>query len=156
MRYSTALDVLKAHWDFKLPVDPEAIAIAMGIEVKKSNPLNVGSESGHYSYRDGAPLITYNPNDSAVRQRFTLAHEIGHHVHGDVDAPRDTAAQFSSGVRDPREVAANRFAASLLMPAALVKHMVFEEKVTDLGVLARTFGVSTAAMEYRLRNIGII
>ncbi|WP_275628991.1 ImmA/IrrE family metallo-endopeptidase [Pseudomonas sp. 273] len=154
MRYSTALDVLKAHWDFKLPVDPIAIAERMGIEVQAGSPLD--RESGHYSYRDGDPLITYNPADSTVRRRFTVAHEIGHHINGDVDAPRDTDKQMSASVRDPREVAANRFAASLLMPAALVKHMIFEEKVADLKKLAATFGVSTAAMEYRLRNLGIL
>ncbi|WP_145129954.1 ImmA/IrrE family metallo-endopeptidase [Pseudomonas sp. URMO17WK12:I11] len=154
MRYSSALDVLKAHWDFKLPVDAKAIAQKMGIEVRPAEP---GSrESGHYVYRDGAPLITYNPSETTVRQRFTIAHEIGHHVNGDIDAPRDTDRQMSASVRDPREVAANRFAAALLMPAALVKHMIFEEKVTDLKRLANAFGVSTAAMEYRLRNIGIL
>lgn len=63
---------------------------------------------------------------------------------------------MSASVRDPREVSANRFAAALLMPTALVKHMIFEEGVTDLQKLANTFGVSTAAMEFRLRNIGIL
>ncbi|MBF8675924.1 ImmA/IrrE family metallo-endopeptidase [Pseudomonas fulva] len=88
MRYSSALDVLKAHWDFKLPVDAKAIAQKMGIEVRPAEP---GSrESGHYVYRDGAPLITYNPSETTVRQRFIIAHEIGHHVNGDIDAPRDT------------------------------------------------------------------
>lgn len=154
MRYSNALDVLKAHWDFKLPVNPKAIAEQMGIEVRPADP---GSrESGHYVYRDGNPLITYNQSESTVRQRFTIAHEIGHHVNGDIDAPRDTDRQMSASVRDPREVSANRFAAALLMPTALVKHMIFEEGVTDLQKLANTFGVSTAAMEFRLRNIGIL
>ena len=153
----TAHDVLERYWDFKLPVDPIGIARKMGIEVKTTSPFNGGGrESGHYSYRDGQPLITYTALDPAVRQRFTVAHEIGHHVHGDLDAPRDTSAQFSSGVRDPREVAANRFAAALLMPTALLKHVVYEERVTDLQALASMFGVSTAAMEYRLRNTGII
>ncbi len=154
MKYSTALDVLKAHWDFKLPVNPKVIAEKMGIEVKPA--AADARESGHYLYRDGNPLITFNQSETTVRQRFTIAHEIGHHVNGDLDAPRDTDRQMSAGVRDPREVAANRFAAALLMPAALVRHMIFEEKVTDLQRLANTFGVSTAAMEFRLKNIGIL
>jgi Zn-dependent peptidase ImmA (M78 family) len=154
MSQQTALDVLNHHWDFKLPVDPVAIAKQMGIEVRPAEP---GSrESGHYTYRDGRPLITFNESESPVRQRFTIAHEIGHHVNGDIDAPRDTDRQMSAGVRDPIEVAANRFAAALLMPADLVRHMIFEEKITNLKRLAAVFGVSTAAMEYRLRNIGII
>lgn len=153
MRPSTALDVLKHHWDFQLPVDPKLIAKNLGIEVV-ARPGT--TESGYYDYRGGRPLITYNSDESPVRQRFTIAHEIGHHINGDISAPRDTAAHFSSGVRDPREVAANRFAAALLMPTALVKHMIFEEKITDIHRLAKAFGVSTAAMEYRLKNTGII
>ncbi|AVD91084.1 ImmA/IrrE family metallo-endopeptidase [Pseudomonas inefficax] len=158
MEYRTANDVLQAHWDGRLPVNPEAIARSMGIEVRVSSPFNGGSatESGHYMYRNGDPLITYNMMDAPVRQRFTIAHEIGHHVHGDLDAPRDTSEQFSARSRDPKEVAANRFAAALLMPAALVKHMVLEQRVTDLSRLASTFGVSTAAMEFRLKAIGLL
>lgn len=160
MEYRTANDVLHAHWDGRLPVNPLAIAHAMGIEVKPLNPCDQANwrpnESGHYSYRDGNPLITYNLGDAPVRQRFTIAHEIGHHVHGDLDAPRDTTEQFSARARDPKEVAANRFAAALLMPAALVKHMILEQRVTDLARLAKAFGVSTAAMEFRLKAIGFL
>lgn len=160
MPYRTAADVLQAHWDGRLPVNPQAIAQAMGIELKALTPHDPvtwrANESGHYSYRDGKPLITYNFTDAPVRQRFTIAHEIGHHVHGDLDAPRDTTEQFSAKARDPKEVAANRFAAALLMPAALVKHLVFEQRITDLRKLAQTFGVSTAAMEFRLKAIGLL
>lgn len=160
MEYRTANDVLQAHWDGRLPVDPHAIARAMGIEVRALTPFEPNTwrpnESGHYSYRDGRPLITFNFTDAPVRQRFTIAHEIGHHVHGDIDAPRDTSEQFSAKARDPKEIAANRFAAALLMPAALVKHMVLEKRVTDLSLLAKTFGVSTAAMEFRLKAVGLL
>lgn len=154
MKYETAHDVLKAHWDGKLPVDPVVIAQRMGIEVQPSSPFS--SESGHYLYRDGSPLITYHPTDAPVRRRFTIAHEVGHHVHGDVDAPRDTAESFNSMSRDPREVAANRFAAALLMPKSVVNFFVLEKGVTDLSELAGKFGVSMAAMKFRLKNIGLI
>jgi len=160
MEYRTADDVLRAHWNGRLPVNPIAIAEAMAIEVKALAPFEPDTwrpnESGHYSFRDGAPLITYNFMDAPVRQRFTIAHEIGHHVHGDLDAPRDTSEQFSAKSRDPKEIAANRFAAALLMPAALVKHMVLEQRITDIVKLANTFGVSTAAMEFRLKAIGLL
>ena len=152
MSYRTATDVLKAHWDGKLPVDPAAIARAMGIIVEEC----MLDHSGHYTFNNGNPLIQINVFDPAVRQRFTLAHEIAHHVHGDVDAPRDTNEQFNARSRDPREVAANKFAASLLMPAALVKHLVLDKGVSSLSELARVFGVSTAAMEFRLKNIGLL
>jgi Zn-dependent peptidase ImmA (M78 family) len=102
------------------------------------------------------PLITYNYSEPLVRQRFTIAHEIGHHVHGDLNAPRDSSVQFSARSHDPKEVAANRFAAALLMPAALVKHAVYKDSITDLRELAKKFGVSTAAMEFRLKALGIL
>lgn len=38
MRYNSALDVLKAHWDYKLPVDAKAIAQQMGIAVRPAEP----------------------------------------------------------------------------------------------------------------------
>ena len=160
MEYRTANDVLEAHWDGGLPVDPAAIARAMGIEVCVANPFEdgyVSGESGHYRYRPGQkPLITYNFSEAPVRQRFTIAHELGHHVHGDLDAPRDTSEQFSARSHDPKEVAANRFAAALLMPTAVVKHAVYREAVTDLRELAKKFGVSTAAMEFRLKALGLL
>lgn len=160
MEYRTANDVLDAHWDGGLPVNPEAIARAMGIEVCVADPREPDydpKESGHYLYREGdRPLITYNYGEAPVRQRFTIAHEIGHHVHGDLDAPRDTSEQFSARSHDPKEVAANRFAAALLMPAAVVKQAVYGDGVTDLRVLAKKFGVSTAAMEFRLKALGLL
>lgn len=160
MKYRSAAQVLHAHWDGILPVNPRTIAIAMGVEVKALKPsepeAGLPIESGHYSFREGRPLITYNALDAPVRQRFTIAHEIGHHVHGDLDAPRDTTEQFRARSRDPREIAANRFAAALLMPAALVKHLVLEQHVYDLHRLAKTFGVSTAAMEFRLKAVGLL
>lgn len=152
MEYKTADDVLRSHWDGLLPINPKKIAEAMGISVQGL----FLDHSGHYSFNDGSPLIQYNCTEPAVRQRFTLAHEIGHHVHGDMDAPRDTSEQFNSRSRDPREVAANRFAAALLMPDVIVKHLVREKRVTGLAELSKIFGVSTAAMEFRLRNIGLI
>lgn len=152
MEYRTANDVLKAHWDGLLPVDPAAIARDMGVRVEGC----ILDHSGHYSFNGGEPVIQFNITEPAVRQRFTLAHEIGHHVHGDLDAPRDTSEQFNSRSRDPREIAANRFAAALLMPAAIVKHLVLEKGISSLQELAKIFGVSTAAMEFRLKNIGLL
>lgn len=149
----TAHDVLERYWDGYLPVDPERIAKAMGITVK---PDFFIEHSGHYRYEGGNPVITYNVKEAPVRRRFTVAHEIGHHVHGDIDAPRDTAEEFSSSSWNPREVAANRFAAALLMPEAHIKHVVYKQGVTDVVELADIFGVSSVAMHYRLKNIGMI
>jgi Zn-dependent peptidase ImmA (M78 family) len=152
--YKTARDVLQAHWDGKLPVNPVEIARRMGVMVE-GDPFMVGS--GYYrANHQGRPHISYNSLEPAVRQRFTVAHEIGHFVHGDEDAPRDTLESFNAKSREPREIAANKFAAALLMPAEMVKFLVREQRMTDLSSLAKKFGVSTAAMKFRLTNLGLI
>lgn len=146
---------MKKYWqEGNLPIDPIRIAAQMGIPVTAD--ANLGA-SGHYeptANKMGGPLITYNPLEIPVRQRFTIAHELGHHVlaHGARD--RDTPENFTMGSNDPEEVEANRFAAELLMPAKFVKALVEVQKVRSLRQLARLFDVSTAAMGYRLRNLG--
>lgn len=102
------------------------------------------------------PTIRYNSTDSPNRQRFTVAHELGHHVMEHGDRFRDTAKSFYSNVWDPVEVSANRFAAELLMPFKVVEKLVDKEGIHDLYELASRFQVSDAAMRYRLINLGMI
>src|SRR5690606_41065721 len=77
-----------------LPIS--SIAQAMGIEVVADPFLD---HSGHYQRNGGSPRIIFNSSEPPVRQRFTVAHELGHHVNGDIDAPRDTAAQDRKSTR---------------------------------------------------------
>lgn len=147
--------IISKYWkDGGLPIDPIRIAAEMGVPVTADASLE---GSGHYeptASREGGPLITYNPKESPVRQRFTIAHELGHHVlrHGARD--RDTPENFTLGASDPVEVDANKFAADLLMPPQLVRAMVEVKNIRSLRQLARLFNVSTAAMGYRLRGMG--
>jgi len=87
---------------------------------------------------DGAVLILYNERMPATRQRFTLAHEIGHL------ACRHT----SHGAR--QEDDANRFAAHLLMPDALIRLIRDQNVPVTEAVLMRCFGVSRAAAARKL------
>src|SRR5688500_11979055 len=67
--------------------------------------------AGAYLRRPRGALILLNGTEPAPRLRFTLAHELGHHVlrHGQsVDTPASLAAPAR-----PVEVEANRFAAEL-------------------------------------------
>lgn len=120
---------------------------------------------------DGRGVIGVNSSHSQTRQRFTIAHELGHlllhgdeEVHIDEKRPLGRRDELSSQAVDPREVEANQFAAEVLMPASLVRDSVsslveddpeisVEEAVEEL---ARTFGVSQLAMTHRLTNLGII
>ncbi|MDQ2913502.1 MAG: XRE family transcriptional regulator [Chloroflexota bacterium] len=105
-------------------------------------------------------IVLLNGSRPRVRQRFTLAHELAHHVfHGtlvtvDVDiwASRTRAEQFC-----------NTFAAHFLMP----RHGIESELQQRFGLrrpqrpvhafwLANHFGVSLEAMCYQLANLQLI
>jgi Zn-dependent peptidase ImmA (M78 family) len=122
----------------------------------------------------GEIVIGINTLHSHVRQRFSIAHEVGHAtmhlLAGEdliVDPPtrrlfnRDHIASLGE---DPREIEANQFAAALLMPAPLVGAIASDILSTspkptmeDLcSSLAARFDVSTQAMKFRLVNLGVI
>jgi Zn-dependent peptidase ImmA (M78 family) len=152
--------VLAAHWSGELPVDPFSIASHVGAHLVERSDFDdesesLGTASGFFSYDGGKPVIEYNIMDSNERTRFTVAHELGHFLLGHKNVPRDTSATMSRS-RDPKEVAANRFAAELLMPAAAVRKLFFRGDYADVDKLADAFKVSRAAMSYRLVNLGLI
>jgi Zn-dependent peptidase ImmA (M78 family) len=154
-----ASKVLSEHWDGQLPVNPAKIAESMGAVVT-SDPEDFDDlmTSGSFSIKDGKPTIWYNTSAPEVRQRFTIAHELGHFVLGHGEAGkvfRDGARNFNASQYDPSETSANRFAASLLMPAEAVRYWVRAKKVTDITALAVKFDVSEVAMKYRLKNLGL-
>lgn len=149
----TVTRILNEHWENgRIPIDPAQIAAKMGISVMADPLLEA---SGHYepTGRHGKALIVYNPSESAVRQRFTIAHELGHHIlqHGARD--RDTPKNFVVGNSDPKEVSANKFAAKLLMPSDYLRSVVEVRGIHSLDTLASMFNVSRSAMAYRLKEL---
>jgi len=135
-----------------LPDDVSAILI--------SSP-NCGSASG---YR-----IAVNCRHSPERQRWSIAHEIGHFVlhRNDPDfvAVRDDRSygellplfpnagnSFRNGLRNRLEREAECFAADLLMPAHLVKASA-SFRVLSIPNLANQFFVSRTAMQNRVKDL---
>ncbi|MFM0428178.1 ImmA/IrrE family metallo-endopeptidase [Paraburkholderia aspalathi] len=147
-----AQSVLEQHWDRQLPVDPVAIAKAAGVRVF-TNP-DLGRYAGWFYEHEGTPTIEYNSRDPLVRQRFTIAHELGHFALNHGARPRDGAEAFSLVNYDPLESDANKFAAELLMPAAVVNGLIRTRDITDFETLASMFNTSAVAMKYRLKNLG--
>jgi Zn-dependent peptidase ImmA (M78 family)/DNA-binding XRE family transcriptional regulator len=92
------------------------------------------------------PVIAINDSDTGERQRFTLAHELGHLV-------LETAEVGFA------EKAAFRFAAAFLMPAQFLWAEVGRKRrvvsLAELLQLKRIFGTSVQAIAYRLRDLGI-
>lgn len=91
---------------------------------------------------------------SERRDRFTIAHELGHYFLHYLYAKAPDEKTFARGGRDRAETEANVFASSLLMPA---------EKFTDAYAtfdgdswkLSVQFDVSPAAAEVRAQVLGL-
>lgn len=150
----------------KLPIPIHKIAESRGLAIK---PYDLGEDiSGVLVIESGKGTIGFNPTESMVRQRFTIAHELGHyelHKDGDelfVDKTfkvlfRD---QNSSKGEILKEQEANAFAAALLMPEHLIRKEI-EKNSFDLSEensmkkLAKTFNVSVPAMTFRISNLGL-
>ena len=157
----------------KFYIDPIEIAKKTNIDVKPIKPKKKKiSWLGEIEYIDnelcgyiekednGKIVIYYNPDHHENRQRFTIAHELAHYLLGHLDDNhrmyRDTSKNFSSDIYDPKEVAANKAAAAILMPEKKIKDLIFNKKITSIKELAKIMKVSELAMKYRLQNLGLI
>jgi Zn-dependent peptidase ImmA (M78 family) len=148
------------------PVDVEGAAESLGLNVIQDRMER--SISGLLYRDDESVIIGVNANHPLRRQRFTVAHEIGHYLlHKGRPVVLDHVRMNfrdanSSTATDYEEIQANAFAAELLMPRDAVmahtKRLSAIEDATEASVLrdlADTFDVSEQAMEYRLINLGL-
>lgn len=150
MTKQAARKVLEQYWDKQFPVDIFSIASQMGVQVKYLDVLS--AYSGKYQMENGIPTCYVDKLDTIERQRFTLAHEIGHHLHNHGESFRDTNETMSCWT--PKERVANMFAAEVLMPKAYVDFLIQQKKITHPLTLAEFFKVSPAAMKIRLKETG--
>ncbi len=100
-------------------------------------------------------IIIVDDNESAERQRFTAAHELGHYfLHRDLlqvgGKIEDRYFLKADGVSDEKEKEANEFASAFLMPLDMILKAAESGKKT-VGSLAENFGVSIIAMANRLQ-----
>lgn len=142
------------------PVPVERIIKAHNLILEYS-PLE-DEISGMAYIKDGLGIIGINSLHHPNRQRFSMAHELGHHilhaddlrkaVHVDKAIFRNEA---SSKAIDPLEIEANAFAAELLVPRELLAGIVGTASIdleddAKVEPLARQFRVSPSMMRLRL------
>jgi Zn-dependent peptidase ImmA (M78 family) len=146
------------------PTDLDSIAANLGIEVVRKHGLPE-DVSGFLLRTEGRTFCVLNRSHSRTRNRFTLAHEVGHFLLHPKKESYDLMARDSRSAEGVHrhEIEANIFAAELLMPANLLRTRVAEPldpflPTFDLRImeLARLFGVSREAMTYRLTNLGLV
>ena len=110
-------------------------------------------------WRDGdAAVLWVNGTENRPRQRFTLAHELGHaRLRHDGRVQQDTFATLSGKSTSPREIEANAFAAEFLVPKVTVCDAFDREPGLDeLVVFAAGFGVSAIMALIRLVTCDVI
>lgn len=90
-----------------------------------------------------------------MRQRYSLAHELGHVIWHPLSADvlPDTKR---SPAKERIEQACEYFAACLLMPRVWMKRAYYGEGIQDVPSLARLFKVSWLAMRVRLDQLGFV
>lgn len=134
------------------PVPLERVAQHLGFE---SLAFDGGKEiSGAINYAE--KKIYINQNENPQRQRFTLAHEIGHaKLHKGEDIIDYRANIDSPDPTKPKEIEANHFAANLLMPVEDFIP-VWRERDGDLSRVANYFGVSISCAQVRVKSLKLI
>lgn len=105
-------------------------------------------------------VVLVNSTDVAERQRFTLAHELGHLLFGDT-----THVDAVDGQRSPQEVLCDEFGRHLLIPSDGVRTWLarsagaadkarVDERI--MALMARHFGVSPKVTRIQLDRMGLL
>ncbi len=134
---------------------------------------SANEERSEYNTDSGIRTIYVNILDPEFRQRFTIAHEIGHIIldHEGI-SHRDTSYTVYKGIIERmNEVSANSFAAELLMPEQLLREALLDTMTkldynaegkfseSDIDYIAvntaSKMNVSLESFKYRLKNLNI-
>lgn len=155
------------------PVPVDCLIRSHGIVIARKRFDDETSGLIYVDAKTNNVVVGLNVSHSKTRQRFTLAHELGHFLlhkqnggglHVD---DRDFFIKFrdhhSSDGSDREEREANAFAAELLMPSSflgrdagkLQEGLSFSDE-TAVRELASRYGVSIQALSFRLVNLGLI
>ncbi|MDE2522969.1 MAG: XRE family transcriptional regulator [Methanocorpusculum sp.] len=146
-----SLDV-RAAW--KLGLDP----IENLMEVAESHGFKIilvdgpgRFEAATFTGEEWGPIISLRRGAPKERQRFSLAHELGHYF------IQEESVGYQSW---DAEQMANRFAAALLMPRELFVQDVGPKRKSlnteELCLLREKYGASTHAILVRMVSLGII
>ena len=141
---------VREHWDLGLNPIPDLIDTleARGLKVFTTRFDDPRFE-GMSARADHHHVVVVGQNWPGDRQRFTLAHELGHLV-----LDEQLAQELD------KEKAADRFAGAFLAPKAKVTETLGNRRrsleVYELYLLKQEFGLSIGGWSYRARDVGVI
>jgi len=150
-------------------IDVKEVVHQAGYQIEFSDDINASGE-----YED--QMIRINSTEPEYRQRFTIAHELGHAVNGHSGKQYratlvENDPELNQAINEGFEIVANKFAADLLMPRKLVisvmqqamaKKSINPQQFDDddfdsvVGISARKLDVSESAFRFRVKNLKLI
>lgn len=131
------------------PINLEEIAEGEGLNLAMAE-FSENDVSGFIRF--DKKMIIVNKYDSTPRQRFTIAHELGHWIlhQKEITEDRDLVVLYRrpiEGEKNSLEQEANCFAASLLVPLSFLKEAT--AKNLSNREIANIFRVSEATIHFR-------
>ncbi|WP_415882619.1 helix-turn-helix domain-containing protein [Neptuniibacter sp. QD34_54] len=145
------VDHVRDTWDLGLGAVPDMIDVleSMGVLVIVTSIDVQGRLDGLAASVNGTPVIVVSEQWPGDRQRFTLAHELGHLIlHGRLDESVN------------EEKACDRFAGAFLLPRKSVQQHLGDRRSRieprELYMLKHEFGISMMGAMMRAAQLGII
>ena len=131
----------------ELPVKTGKLCSKLGIPIKLCDLKG----SGKTTIIQGVPTILINGDEPPLRQKFTCAHELGHIMLKHTDK-YGVMYRDPEPTDDPKEQAANVFAARLLAPAVVLRDL----GITSAEQISAICKISMPAAEYRMQRLQIL
>ena len=169
MARRTANEVLDGLGITAFPVDPEAIANRLGIEVVDAPGFPPHCYGGLVLCDGRYRIVVSTDCPSPGLRRFTIAHEVGHasideHTMAGLRWAEQGGAQIALSEghfrsrKDPVEVEADHFASELLMPRRWAQHLVdtLPPGMEGIRELARRFDTSLVSAAVRYATLSAI
>lgn len=147
----TLAERLREFWRLGLGPIPNLIDVfeEQSIKVFEVDNQKYPKFEGLSANINGAPVIVIGNQWPGIRQRFTLAHELGHLV---------LSQRLTSALDE--EAACHRFAGAFLLPQKTLMAILGEHRhaleVRELDLVRQEFGISMLSILHRLEDLGII
>lgn len=138
-----------------VPLDLSKLGEKLGIKIEFL-PMKDDISGMLYKEEDSDQWhINANKNHHKNRQRYTIAHELGHYfLHKHLHTRFEDVIYFRGGEPSKEEWQANEFASNILMPEQELREYV-RKGIVEIDDLAEKFQVSTLALRIRAKNLGM-
>lgn len=147
----TIADELREQWDLGSQPITSIIDIleCHGVLVIVTDVDSKEKFDGFQASVSSKPIVVISSQWPGDRQRFTLAHELGHLILHDM---------LAENINE--EMACNRFSGAFLFPEVAVRQYLGNKRshleVQELYLLKMDYGLSMLACIYRAKHLGII